>query len=51
MLRTISIGSSVYVQGKPVATLSDGRLVVSVDNQEFIGKPVMPMKRNEAMTA
>lgn len=40
MLRVISVGSCVSVQGVHVATLPDGRLVVRVDEKTFVGRPV-----------
>jgi hypothetical protein len=40
MLRTIILGSCVSVQGTYVRTLSDGRVLVRVGTQEFVGLPV-----------
>lgn len=40
MLRTIAVGSCVSVQGLLVQTLSDGKLVVKVDEKLFVGFPV-----------
>jgi hypothetical protein len=40
MLRTISIGSSLLVQGLLVKTLQDGRVVVRVDGTLFTGRPI-----------
>ncbi len=40
MLRTISVGTHVQVQGILVKTLANGRLVVSVGDREFEGAPV-----------
>lgn len=40
MLRTIAVGSCVSVQGLLVRTLSDGKLVVKVDEKLFVGYPV-----------
>ena len=40
MLRTIKIGSSLLIQGFVVRTLSDGKLVVRVDDKLFTGTPV-----------
>ena len=40
MLRTISLGSCVSVQGVYVRTLSDGRILVRVGAREFVGQPV-----------
>ncbi|HEX9859432.1 MAG TPA: hypothetical protein VGA75_13820 [Paracoccaceae bacterium] len=44
MLRTISLGSCVSVQGLVVAQLADGKLVVRVDDKTFVGFPVTPMR-------
>ena len=41
MIRTITLGSSVSVQGTFVRELPDGRIVVKVDNTVFAGKPVL----------
>ena len=40
MLRTISLGSCVSVQGIVVGTLPDGKLIVRVDDKNFVGYPV-----------
>lgn len=40
MLRTITIGSSISVQGNFVRELTDGRIEVRVGDQLFIGRPV-----------
>ena len=40
MLRTISIGSCVSVQGLLVGQQADGRIVVRVDEKTFVGFPV-----------
>lgn len=40
MLRTIVVGSCVSVQGLFVRALSDGKLVVKVDEKLFVGHPV-----------
>ena len=39
MVRTITLGSCVSVQGLFVNTLPDGRIVVRVGGQEFSGWP------------
>ncbi len=44
MLRTITLGSCVSVQGIVVKQLSDGKLVVRVDEKTFIGHPVAPAR-------
>jgi hypothetical protein len=40
MLRTITLGSSVSIQGIFVRALEDGRIVIKVDEKSFIGTPV-----------
>jgi hypothetical protein len=45
MLRTITIGSCVSVQGLMVRQLADGKIVVKVDDQTFTGHPVMPTRK------
>ncbi|WP_281840387.1 hypothetical protein [Sinisalibacter aestuarii] len=40
MVKTITVGSCISVQGMFVRNLSDGRIVVRVGKQEFIGRPV-----------
>ena len=40
MLRTITVGSCVSIQGLLVRTLSDGKLVIKVDEKLFVGFPV-----------
>lgn len=40
MLRTISVGSHVQIQGLLVKTLEDGKLVISVGGHMYAGKPV-----------
>lgn len=44
MLRTISLGSCVSVQGLLVAQLADGKIVVRVDEKDFVGYPVKPVR-------
>ncbi|MEN9408424.1 MAG: hypothetical protein RL216_398 [Pseudomonadota bacterium] len=41
MLRTITLGSCVSVQGVVVGQLADGKLMVKVDEKTFIGYPVV----------
>lgn len=51
MLRTISLGSCVSVQGLVVGQQADGKLVIRVDEKTFVGypvggcKPVVPSAR------
>ena len=40
MLRTISMGTSILVQGIYVKTLPDGRMTVRVDGDHYSGMPV-----------
>ncbi len=40
MVKTITLGSYVSVQGMYVRDLADGRMVVRVGEKEFIGRPV-----------
>ena len=40
MLRTITIGSYISVQGVFLRALNDGRIAVGVGNRTFVGKPV-----------
>ncbi|MGB8813191.1 MAG: hypothetical protein WCC57_08395 [Paracoccaceae bacterium] len=44
MLRTITLGSCVSVQGLVVAQLADGKLVVRVDDKTFTGYPVASLR-------
>jgi hypothetical protein len=40
MVRTITIGGYISVQGLWVRDLSDGRVVVRVGQREYVGYPV-----------
>lgn len=40
MLRTITLGSCVSVQGLLVGELSDGKIMVKVDEKTFVGYPI-----------
>ncbi len=42
MLKTILLGSCVFVQGTFVRMLPDGRMSVNVDGRIFSGAPVKP---------
>ena len=46
MLRTISLGSCVSVQGLMVSQLSDGKIVIKVDQQTFVGYPVPAQRKS-----
>ena len=41
MLRTITLGSCISVQGIYVKDLADGRVAVKVDDTVHVGKPVI----------
>ena len=41
MLRTITLGSCVSVQGIFVKTMADGRIAVKVDDTVYSGTPVI----------
>lgn len=43
MLRTITVGTHIQIQGLFVRTLENGKVVVSVGEQEFQGNPVKRM--------
>jgi hypothetical protein len=49
MLRTISLGSCVSVQGLVVGQQSDGKLIVRVDETTFTGYPVVQARPSEAV--
>ncbi|SFS85453.1 hypothetical protein SAMN04488040_2114 [Sulfitobacter marinus] len=40
MLRTITIGTTVSVQGIFVRDMPDGRVSVKVDKEVYVGKPI-----------
>lgn len=40
MLRTITVGSCVSVQGLLVAQLTNGKVVIEVDQRRYTGYPV-----------
>ena len=44
MLRTISLGSCIFVQGPVVAQLADGKVVIKVDDRSFVGFPVKSVR-------
>ncbi len=46
MLRTISLGTCVSVQGQLVSQLADGKIVVRVDGKTFVGYPVNSMRKS-----
>ncbi len=40
MLRTVSIGTTILIQGLFVRTLANGKVVVAVGSREYQGTPV-----------
>ncbi len=40
MLRTITIGSCISVQGLFVGEAADGKIIVQVGDKSFVGRPV-----------
>ncbi len=46
MLRTISLGSCVSVQGLMVNQLADGKIVIKVDEKTFVGYPVAGTRKS-----
>jgi hypothetical protein len=46
MLRTISLGTCVSVQGLLVSQLADGKIVVRVDEKTFVGYPVATARKS-----
>ena len=46
MLRTISVGTCISVQGLFVSQLADGKIVVRVDDKSFVGYPVVPVRNS-----
>ena len=44
MLRTISLGSCVSVQGLLVGQMENGKIIVKVDEKTFVGYPVSPQR-------
>jgi hypothetical protein len=47
MIRTISIGSSVFIQGTFVRDLSDGQIAVRVFGGTYVGRPIESYKARE----
>jgi hypothetical protein len=46
MLRTITIGSCVSVQGLQVGQTPDGMLIVHVDEKNYVGRPVIATRKS-----
>ncbi len=44
MLRTVTIGSCVSVQGQFVRAFPDGRIEVKLDNKTIVGRPAEPVR-------
>lgn len=44
MLRTITVGSCVSIQGLLVGQMADGKIMVKVDERTFVGYPVTKTK-------
>jgi hypothetical protein len=44
MLRTITVGTCVSIQGIFVKTLADGKMVVRVGEKLFVGYPVSQVR-------
>ncbi len=44
MLRTITVGSCVSVQGLLVAQLNNGKVVIEVDQKQYTGYPVTSLR-------
>ena len=44
MLRTITVGSCVSIQGLLVGQMADGKIMVKIDERTFVGYPVTKTK-------
>lgn len=44
MLRTITVGSCVSIQGLMVGQMTDGKIMVKVNDKTFVGVPVTNSK-------
>lgn len=44
MLRTITVGSCVSIQGLLMGQMADGKIMVKVDERTFVGYPVTKTK-------
>lgn len=51
MIRTITVGSSVFIQGTFVRDLNDGQIAVRVFDGTYVGRPVQPYKAAESANA
>jgi len=45
MVKTITVGNYVSVQGMYVRDLADGLIVVRVGHKEFVGRPILGARR------
>lgn len=45
MLRTITVGSCVSVQGLFIAQLTNGKVVIEVDQRRYTGYPVTSVRK------
>ncbi len=48
MIRTITVGSSVSIQGTFVRALHDGQIAVKVFDGTYVGRPVEPYNAAKA---
>ena len=46
MLRTISVGSCVSIQGVLIGQQPDGKIMIVVDEKTYVGKPISAPLRN-----
>ena len=46
MLKTISIGSCVSIQGLLVGNAADGLIKIKVDDKIYVGRPVESKRKN-----
>ncbi|MEI6797950.1 MAG: hypothetical protein WCO04_01885 [Pseudomonadota bacterium] len=51
MLRTITIGSSVFIQGTFLKEFADGQIAIKVFDGTYVGRPVAPFKARETAEA
>lgn len=51
MIRTITVGSSVFIQRTFVKDLSDGQIAVRVFGGTYVGRPVQSYKAPEVANA
>jgi hypothetical protein len=51
MLRTITIGSSVFIQGTFLKEFADGQIAIKVFDGTYVGRPVAPFKARDTAEA